>query len=253
VPRSLIVGLLGFAAVYVGICLLLYLLQRSMIYFPQPRSGPPGSLLTAEVEGRKVLATARARAGPEAVLYFGGNAEDVSGSVEGLAAAFPEHALYLLHYPGYGGAPGRPSEAAIMADALALFDRLVAAHPRITVIGRSLGSGPAVQVAGARPVARLVLVSPYDSLLDIATRQYPWVPVRWLLLDTFDSARHAPKVSAPTLVIAAERDEVIPRASTELLLRRFPPGVASLGLVPGAAHNFSDRDPHYLRLLRDGR
>jgi pimeloyl-ACP methyl ester carboxylesterase len=77
--------------------------------------------------------------------------------------------LYLLHYPGYGGAAGRPSETALVADALALFDQVAARHPRVTVIGRSLGSGVAIQVASARPVERLVLVTPYDSLMEIAT------------------------------------------------------------------------------------
>jgi pimeloyl-ACP methyl ester carboxylesterase len=254
VPRWLLVGLVGIAVVYVAFCLALFLLQRAMIYFPQPRGGPAGaSLLGFEVEGRKVLATMRARPGPQALLYFGGNAEDVSGSLDGLAEAFPEHALYLLHYPGYGGAPGRPTEAALVADALALFDRIAADHPRVTVIGRSLGSGVAVQVAAARPATRLVLVTPYDSLHDIAARRFPFVPVRWLLLDTFDSARHVAKLTVPTLVIAAGNDRVIPRASTEQLLGRFAGGVATLAVLPGADHNFSDRDPRYLSLLRGER
>ena len=94
-------------------------------------------------------------------------------ALPGLADAFPDHALYLLHYPGYGGAPGKPSEAAIAADALALFDRVAPQHPRVVVIGRSLGSGVAVQVASARPVARLVLVTPYDSLEEIAAKHVP--------------------------------------------------------------------------------
>ena len=254
VPRWLLVGLVGIAVFYVVFCLALFLLQRSMIYFPQPRGGPAGaSLLEFEVAGRKVLAATRARPGAEALLYFGGNAEDVSGSLDGLASAFPEHALYLLHYPGYGGAPGKPTEAALMADALALFDRIVAEHPRVTVIGRSLGSGVAAQVAAARPLTRLVLVTPYDSLHDIASRRFPFVPVRWLMLDTFDSGRHVAKLTVPTLVIAAENDRVIPRASTDQLLGRFGQGVATFALLPGADHNFSDRDPRYLRLLRGER
>ena len=253
VPRWLLVGLVGIAVFYVAVCLALFLLQRSMIYFPQPRGGPAASLLSFDVQGRKVLATMRDRAGADAVLYFGGNAEDVAGSLDGLGAAFPDHALYLLHYPGYGGAPGKPSEASLMADALALFDRIVADHPRVTVIGRSLGSGVAAQIASARPVTRLVLVTPYDSLQDIASRRFPVLPVRWLLLDTFDSGRHAAKVTVPTLVIAAEHDRVIPRASTELLLGRFAKGIATLEVLAGADHNFSDRDPRYVRLLRGER
>jgi pimeloyl-ACP methyl ester carboxylesterase len=250
VSRWLLI-LAGVALAYAGICLALYLAQRSMIYFPQPRSSYAGTTLaTLEVAGRRVLATALARDGPGAVIYFGGNAEDVSGSARGLAEAFPEHALYLLHYPGYGGAPGRPSETALVADALALFDQVVARHPRVTVIGRSLGSGVAIQVASARPVERLVLVTPYDSVQALATRRFPVFPVRWILHDKFESDRHAPKVTAPTLLIAAERDDVVPRASTDRLHARFDQGVATLRVIPGADHNFGDDHPEYVRLLR---
>ena len=250
-PRWMLIGLVGIAVAYVGVCLALFLLQRWMIYFPQPRMAPAGTaLLTLAADGRQVLATMREHEGSNALIYFGGNAEDVSANVPGMAAAFPDHALYLLHYPGYGGAPGRPSEAALVADALALFDRVAARHPRVTVLGRSLGSGVAMQVASARPVERLVLVTPYDSLLGIAAHRFPWIPVGWILRDKFESDRHAAKVTAPTLLIVAERDEVIPRASTERLHGRFAGGVATLGVIAGADHNFPDNHPEYLRLLR---
>ena len=150
VPRWMLIGLVGAAVAYVAVCLALFLLQRSMIYFPQPRTAPAGTpLLTLAADGRQVLATMREHEGPRALIYFGGNAEDVSLNLPGMAAAFPDHALYLLHYPGYGGAPGRPSEAALVADALALFDQVAARHPRVSVLGRSLGSGVAIQVASA--------------------------------------------------------------------------------------------------------
>ncbi len=93
-----------------------------------------------------------------------------------------------------------------------------------------------MQVASARPVARLVLVTPYASLVDLAAQRYPYIPVRWLMLDTFESSNYAPRVQAPTLLLAAEHDEVIPFASTEALLRRFRPGVAQLQVVPGVGH-----------------
>lgn len=247
----MLVGLVGLGAAYLLLCAALYLLQRSMIYFPQPRTASAAApLLTLDVDGRKVLATVREQPGPGALIYFGGNAEDVSASLPGLAAVFPDRALYLLHYPGYGGAPGRPTEAALVADALALFDRVAARHSRVTVIGRSLGSGVAIQVASARPVEQLVLVTPYDSLQALASRRFPVVPVGWILHDKFESDRHAPKVTAPTLLIAADRDDVVPRASTDRLQARFAAGVATLGVIPGADHNFGDNHPEYVRLLR---
>jgi pimeloyl-ACP methyl ester carboxylesterase len=138
----------------------------------------------------------------------------------------------------------------LVADALVLFDQVAARHPKVTLLGRSLGSGVAIQVASARAVERLVLVTPYDSLLGIAAHRFPWIPVGWILRDKFESDRHAAKVTAPTLLIVAEKDEVIPRASTDRLQGRFAGGVATLGVIAGADHNFPDNHPEYLRLLR---
>ncbi len=95
-----------------------------------------------------------------------------------------------------------------------------------------------------------MLVTPYDSLLDLAARQFPYVPVRWLLRDRFESGRYAAGITAPTLLIAAENDEVIPRSSTDALHARFAAGVASLKVVPGTGHNTISESPEYTALLR---
>jgi uncharacterized protein len=238
------------ALVYLALCALLYVSQRSLIYFPHPRSVPSrAATISLPVDGGQVLVTARPHSGPNAVIYFGGNAEDVSFSLPDLSAAFPDHAVYLLHYRGYGGSSGKPSEAALFADALALFDKIRAEHQNVVVVGRSLGSGVAVYLASLRPVARLVLVTPYDSLQDLAVRQFPFFPVRWLLLDRFESSKYAAQVTAPTLLIAAEHDEIIPRASTESLVTRFRSGVAALKVVTGAGHNTISERPEYIPLL----
>ena len=103
-----------------------------------------------------------------------------------------------------------------------------------------------------RPVERLTLVTPFDSLESIAAGQFPFVPLRWLLLDKFESWRYAPAVTAPTFVLAAERDEVIPRASTDALFAHFRPGLATLSIVAGASHNTISESPEYVPLLRNG-
>jgi pimeloyl-ACP methyl ester carboxylesterase len=154
-----------------------------------------------------------------------------------------------MHYRGYGGSSGTPSEKAFFADALALFDKVHASHFEIDVVGRSLGSGVAVYLASQRPVERLVLVTPFDSLQEIAAALFPFFPVRWLLLDRFESWKYAPQVSAPTLIIAAGHDEVVPRASTELLRSRFKPGLATFEIVPNTISNSSA----YLPLLTGSR
>ena len=249
--RTMLTFLVVVALIYAGLCAALFFFQRSMIYFPQPRSaGTSIATISLQAGDHDVIVTTRAHAGPQALIYFGGNAEDVSANVPELSRAFPEHALYLLHYRGYGGSGGTPSEAALFADALTLFDRVHAEHPDIVVIGRSLGSGVAIHLASLRPVARLVLVTPYDSLEEIAAGRFPFFPVRWLLRDRFDSRTYAPKVSAPTLLIGAEHDEVVPVRSAVLLATRFQPGVATLVVLPGTGHNTVSEHPRYLPLLK---
>ncbi len=253
-PRPLLVLLLVLAAAYLGLCALLFLFQRSLIYFPQPRTLVPGTqTLQLASEAGPVLVTVRRGPGAGALIYLGGNAEDVSYSLPTLAVAYPEHSLYLLHYRGYGGSAGAPTEAALFADALALFDRVQAGHGNVTVVGRSLGSGVAVHLASQRPVARLVLVTPYNSIEELAAQRFPYFPIRWLLRDRFESWRHAGQVSAPTLLLAAEHDEVIPLASTRALLSHFPEGVARLEIIPGRDHNSISESAAYVPLLRGGR
>ena len=209
------------------------------------------TLTTLQVGARTVLVSTRPNTGSDALIYFGGNAEDVSRNMPDFSQAFPNYAIYLLHYPGYGGSSGSPSEQAIIADALALFDHVYADHKNIVVVGRSLGSGVAVRLASLRPVERLVLVTPYDSLGDVAARNYPFLPARWLLRDKFESWRYAPQVTAPTRIIVAEQDEVIPRTSTDRLRTRFQNGIVSYVVVPGVGHNTISDSADYLSLLKN--
>lgn len=244
--------LLFVAILFVGLCGALFVFQRSLVYFPQPRSYEHGTaLVTLPVGTRTVMVSTRPNIGSGALIYFGGNAEDVSQNMPEFSATFPNDAIYLLHYPGYGGSSGNPSEQAIFNAALALFDRVHAEHKDILVIGRSLGSGVAVRLASVRPVERLVLVTPYESLVDVAAHNYPFLPVRWLLRDKFESWRYAPRVTAPTRIIVAEKDEVVPRATSERLRTRFKNGIVSYVVVTGVGHNTISDSADYLSLLKN--
>ena len=250
--RSLRVAL-GVAATamlgYAGLCVALYTRQRKLLYEP-PAANADGVARTLPLRrrGPKVLVSVRELPGRSAILYFGGNAEDVSLRLPEFEAAFPRHSLYLLHYRGYGGSEGSPSELALFKDALALFDHVQRRHPRVIVVGRSLGSGVAVRVASVRRAARLVLVTPYDSMVGIAAGQYPWFPVSLILQDRYESWRYAPRVRAPTRLIVADADEVIPRKSSEQLFKRFRPGIARMTVLPGN-HSGVIADPRYLPLF----
>jgi hypothetical protein len=239
------------AVLYLGACVLLYAFQRSLIYYPQPSTvGAAETILELPVADARVLVSVWPHDGPKALIYFGGNAEDVSRNLPTFAQAFPDHALYLLHYRSFGGSSGTPSEESIQRDALALFDRVRAEHAQAVVVGRSLGSGVAVRLASQRPVSRLILITPYDSFQEIAVSQFPYMPVRWLLRDKFESWRYAPRIAMPTLLIAAENDEIIPRSSTDRLYTRFAKGVATLRVIPDTGHNTISANPQYLEAIR---
>jgi pimeloyl-ACP methyl ester carboxylesterase len=251
--RSTVAILVIAAFVYLGACAALFFFQRSLIYFPQPSSLGRSSQIVLPVHGAEVRVSVRPHAGSNALIYFGGNAEDVSASLPSLSTTFPEHAIFLMHYRGYGGSSGTPSEAALQADALKLFDKIHAEHPNVVVVGRSLGGGIAIRLAAQRPVSRLVLVTPWDSLQDLAAAQFPFFPVRWLLSEKYESDRYAPLVAAPTTVVAAEHDEVIPRWSTDRLHARFAQGVARFVILPGTGHNTISMNPLYLDVMRGAR
>ena len=240
-------GLLALA--YAGLCGAMYAAQRQLLFHPTPLNGEPAQRL-ARSDGGHIHYAAQPRSGDQAVLYFGGNAEDPTAAVRALAQAFPGHAVYGLHYRGYAGSDGEPSEQALREDAAAWFTHLQQRHPRITLVGRSLGTALAVRLAAGHEVERLVLVTPYDSITAVAAGHYPWLPVRWLLRDRFEAWKDAARVRAPTLLLLAERDVVTPPAHGHALHRHFAPGVARLRTLPGRDHNSIGAHPDYLGSLR---
>ncbi|NUT79141.1 hypothetical protein HNO86_29270 [Pseudomonas sp. C1C7] len=248
--RTLVLPVVLLAALYLALCAALFVFQRALIYYPQPRGDTSAPLLSLTVDDVQVNVSTRPYNGPKALIYFGGNAEDVSRSLPSFAKAFADRALYFMHYRGYGGSGGSPSEEAIARDAMALFDKIYAEHPQIVLVGRSLGSGVAVRLASVRPVTELLLVTPYNSLEELATRQFRMFPVHWLLTDKFESWRYAEHISVPTQLIAAEDDEVIPASSTRRLLSHFQEGVATLRVIAGTGHNSISDSPEYLKALK---
>lgn len=263
--RMLLISALTLLFGYSAICLLMWWQQRSLMYFPTPARTPPASEQALQVPAQRlatghvieaallrlaVLPARQPHGESRALIYFGGNAEEVSDSLPGLAQAFPDHAIYAMHYRGYSGSSGKPSEPALHADALALYEHVRRSHPQIALVGRSLGSGIATRLATLRPVTELVLVTPYDSLLRVAQQAYRWLPVAWLLQDRYESWRDAPQVDAPTRLILAGRDEVIPPVHGQHLAAYFRPGIAQIRTIAEAGHNDIAGFPDYPTLLR---
>src|SRR3970282_1389931 len=163
--------LLSLPLVYAALSAWVYFRQRDFIYFPQfTRADLPPANLDLPVDGAVLRGWVVNPRNTDAVIYFGGNAQPVHAMRADLAQWFPGHSSYLVPYRGYGASDGVPGERALTADALALYDLVRSKHRdgSITVIGRSLGSGVASHLAARRPVARLVLVTPFDSMARLA-------------------------------------------------------------------------------------
>lgn len=204
--------LLAVAVAYVGLCALLYVFQEGMIFFPQPAGARPaadpielerggvrlrGWIVNGDVDG-------------PVLVYFGGNAEEVSH----LARVFGRlpAAAVLVNYRGYGDSEGRPGARALLEDAAYLIDTVRSRWPgrELVVFGRSLGSGIAAIAAARAGADRLVLMSPYRSIGHIAASRFPFMPVRLLLRHDIDAAAVAGDLPPRTLVLHARRDRVVP-------------------------------------------
>jgi len=249
------------AAVAVGLPLIVYLAQDSLIFHRQPLSDarraeiprrfPAAIEVTINAaDGVKLHGWLVRPAGSDPaplVLYYGGNAEEASHMLEAIGDPVrgdtPGVAWLIVNYRGYGASEGSPSQVSLVADALAGYDY---ASPlpsidakRIFVFGRSLGSGVAVQLAAHRPVRGVILVSPYESLAAVAKRYYWYLPVDWMLKHRFDSIGVAPQMSQPLLCFIAERDDVIPPEHAERLFAAWA-GPKRKVLLGGAGHNTTD-------------
>jgi pimeloyl-ACP methyl ester carboxylesterase len=251
-------GVLGWiivgAAVVFGVPAAMYLAQDSLLFYPQPLVGPgPAARASRPVEdlafeaadgvrlrGWLIHRQARDQRGERAplVIYYGGNAEEVSWQAG--EPWTPAWSLALVNYRGYGASEGKPSESDLCADALVVFDALARRQDvdatRIVLVGRSLGSGVATYVAAQRPVAGVILISPFDSMVELGRRHYPWLPVGTLLKHPFDSASRAPAIGVPLLAIAAARDSIIPPAHSKRLFEAWG-GPKRWVELPQAGHN----------------
>jgi pimeloyl-ACP methyl ester carboxylesterase len=218
---------------YVGLLLFLYFFQHRLIFYPLPRAVTPAGANVSAVEiaganGSALRGWLR-RGNGEArpiVVYYGGNAEELSYLA--ISTDFlPNADLLLVNYRGYGDSAGEPSAAGLLADAPLVLDYALALAqrapqaPQVFVLGRSLGGAMAVQAAAARPVAGVILVTPFDELGAVAAGIYPWVPVRWLLRHHLAPVELAPQQRSPLLMLVAERDRLIPAERSRRLFKRW--------------------------------
>ena len=234
---------------------LLYLFQGKLIFFPQaiPESA---RIRWADHEIELVHKGRRLQGwyidGPVSseaplLIYYGGNGDELSsnlGDLQGLKSG----ATLTVNYPGYGGSEGRPSEKKILGDALFAFDELTArrgvAPEHVVLLGRSLGSGVAVHVASRRPVRGVILVTPFDSLVGVAWRHYPSLPVNLVLRHRFDSLALAPSITVPALFLISGRDRLISPDLSFSLARAWGGPVQTV-IIEQTGHNDIQTDNRY--------
>ena len=233
-----------------------YALIVALVWWQQDRMTFPGAgrgereVDTAGVElftltrhgGSVFRAVQRVPEGPRAVLaFFVGNGEDLCSAARHVAQ-LAEHGVAVVsgEYPGYGTSAGKPGVESIlaMADAVAAHAQALARELQVPFLvgGSSLGTCCAMHVATNGTAARCLLRAPPTSLVEVAQRQFWWLPVAALMRHRFDNAVLAPRVRCPVLIVHGDADTIVPCEFGEKL-RSLCAGPAELVVVPGAGHN----------------
>ncbi len=147
------------------------------------------------------------------IIYFGGNAEEVSHLAD-FKKYFPNTIMVLMNYRSFGLSQGKISEQTMFSDALEVYDKMIS-NPEVDaknviVVGRSIGTGVATYVSSQRKVNATVLITPYESIIDVAQEKYPFIPIGLFIKHPFKSKEYATTITSPVLALVAKKDDVIP-------------------------------------------
>jgi uncharacterized protein len=212
-------------AVIAWICIfaVVYPFQRKLLFVPMGGHVTPASVglmgfreetVTTPDGERLITWVSAAKPGLPTILYLHGNAGNLSWRADRFQQLQTAgYGVRVLSYRGFGGSTGSPSEAGLMTDGRATYDTMRSQGleaRNIVLFGESLGTGVAVQLAVSRPVAGVILDSPYTSTVDVAARQYPYLPVKYLMWDRFNSRAHIAKIGVPLLIVHGDQDTIVP-------------------------------------------
>jgi len=237
------------AMFYIVSALLLFFFQRNFLYFSSPEYQHPWQTQKFHHDNESINVIVLNQGREKSILYFGGNAEAVVYNAADYIKDFPDHTIYLVNYRGYGGSSGSPDEQALYSDALYIYDQIKSKHHNVSVIGRSLGSGIATYIASKRSIKKMILITPFDSIENIAGSLYPMFPISFLLKDKFNSAGRVNEITAPTLIVLAEHDNVIPLKNSMRLINTFPVSQISVKTIKNTGHNsISEREKFHIAL-----
>jgi len=212
---------------YVGICTLLYFNQDDLLFHPKPKTlkevseilkmAPDLDTLSFVMnDGNRTcgyIYNDTIKEKLPLVLYFGGNAEEVSHLSE-KKNYFPNTIMVLINYRSFGLSQGIISEKNMFSDALEVYDKLIT-NPKIDanniiVIGRSIGTGVATYLSSQRETKATILITPYESMIDVAQEKYPFVPIGLLIKHPFKSNEYATSITTPVLALISKNDQIIP-------------------------------------------
>lgn len=248
--KSIMTFLLLITVAYLLVVALLYIAQRNLLYYPVPvRDGITEEQIILKNDDLSLHGWVINSGNKKALIYFGGNSEDITDNIHQLKALFKNHTIYLINYRGYGKSQGKPTEQGLFSDAVSIYDQILGRHSSISLMGRSLGSGVAVYLASKRDIEQLFLLTPYDSIAEVAQTHYPYFPTRHLVKDRFDSTIYAKTINVPTLIVTAELDQVVPVKHAERLRDQLTRARVSYHLIAGAAHNDVTSFPRYWELI----
>ncbi len=249
---KLILKIFGYCLlIYVSMLVGLFMAQRDMMYFPvhaKPAIQGMGIIGLEEInvqtdDGLTLFGWYKApmNANRQVIIWFHGNTGDVSQTANSVLPFIHEgYGVLMPEYRGFSTNPGTPSEKGFYSDARAFMLWLQAQgvpETRTIVYGQSLGSGPAVQMANEFPlVSTLVLEAPFTSALDVASRNYPFVPTDMMLKDRYDNMSKIKSIRAPLIVVHGERDTVIPFIYGKTLFDAAPEPKSMIA-IPDGGHN----------------
>lgn len=238
--------------IYILICLALYIFQRKLLYHP------PSNVfvfdekqIVYEKDNIKLHGWIINEGNENALIYYGGNAESIELNIKFFKEVLPKYTVYLINYRGYGKSQGEISEKALFDDALYIYDEIKQNHKNISLMGRSLGSGVASYVASKKQVKKLVLVTPYDSIENVAKNIYKLFPVGLLLKDKFESWKYAKDIKAETLIIYSSNDMVVSPLNTKNLINSFDKNNLETIEINDANHNNIEVFNEYLNGVRN--
>ena len=208
---------------YLAACALLWAAQERLLFYPRALAHQPSHPAAVPVEIDRSDAVLRGwivngeQTGP-LIVYFGGNAEEVSGNIDYFANR--RATTVLFNYRGYGDSTGKPSERDLVEDAVAVSEWTKARYPGrpLVLFGSSLGTGVAALASARVEPDAAILVSPYRSIARIAQKHFRLFPVRWMLRHPF-RAETVVASMPPTLVIASSKDGVIPYEESRAMVR----------------------------------